>query len=169
MERVGNKQWEVDGESVSILEQAVRGPWRDWAHPGESGYIMEQALREVAYLNWSIWNAEFVSWEGLLSFPSPIRKEITFPLRYAEFVLFNSGPVADRLLILATIRNVEFLWSCDIWFVDETLMSSPALFDQVFVLYGFRSKHTFPLTFCLTPDRTTQTYSRILQNEIVVC
>lgn len=36
------------------------------------------------------------------------------------------------------------------------------MFDQLFVIHGHRDKSTFPLVYCLTPNRTTATYIRIL-------
>lgn len=47
--------------------------------------------------------------------------------------------------------------------LDGTFKSSPSLFDQIFVIHGYRSKASFPLVFCLTPNRLTSTYIWILQ------
>jgi hypothetical protein len=78
-----------------------------------------------------------------------------------DFLFFDSGADSSRILIFTT-QNLEFLKSADTWLADGTFKVAPTLFDQLFVIHAFRNGATFPLVFCLTPNRTTQTYCRVL-------
>ena len=48
------------------------------------------------------------------------------------------------------------------WLADGTFKCNPPLFDQLFVIHGLRGNATFPLVYCLTPNRTAATYVRVL-------
>lgn len=96
------------------------------------------------------------------------REDIDLPqsftiLHNENFLLFDSGPTADRIMVFSTHENLRFLGTCEIWMVDGTFKSSPTLFDQIFIIHGYRNKTSFPLVFCLTPNRTTSTYIKIFQ------
>lgn len=67
------------------------------------------------------------------------------------FLLYDSGPVTANHDFFSTKQNLNFLESCEIWMVDGTFKSSSTLFDQIFVIHGYRNKTSFPLVFCLTP------------------
>jgi len=96
------------------------------------------------------------------------REDIQLPGPYrttavgADFLLFDSGPDADRILVFSTKQNLEFLMMSDLWLFDGTFKVSPTLFDQMFVIHAWRNGTTFPLVYCLTPNRRTPTYLRIL-------
>lgn len=103
--------------------------------------------------------------------PNPSRREdIKFPEIFqktangSNFILFDSGEKSDRILIFGTLANLEFLKNCDLWLCDGTFKVSPPLFDQVFVIHGLRNNSTaVPLLYCLTPNRLTTTYKRVLE------
>ncbi|OXA59365.1 AKT-interacting protein [Folsomia candida] len=104
---------------------------------------------------------------GSLIVPSK-REDIKLPDSFKitsnneNFLAFDSGSHADRIMIFSTARNLEFLSQCNVWLVDGTFKSSPVLFDQLFILHGMRNESTFPLIYCLTPNRTSGTYIRLL-------
>lgn len=109
------------------------------------------------------------------SLPAPHSVEdITLPDIYRKtlkghpFLRHDSGPSSDRMLIFTTTDNLNFLKSSDLWFCDGTFKSSPVIFDQLLIIHGQRTqgsgvKYCLPLVYCLTPDRTTGTYLRVLQ------
>ncbi|KAF2892893.1 hypothetical protein ILUMI_13282 [Ignelater luminosus] len=67
-------------------------------------------------------------------------------------------------MIFGSTVNPRFLSGCDTWLVDGTFKVAPPLFDQAFVIHGYRNGNSFPLLFCLTPNRTTATYNRVLSS-----
>jgi len=89
-------------------------------------------------------------------------EEFTTTVNGDNFLLFDSGPNSDRILIFGTTDHLNFLKHSDILLADGTFKSSPNLFDQLFIIHGMRGKTTFPLVYCLTPNRTTPTYVRML-------
>ncbi|OXA46033.1 hypothetical protein Fcan01_19298 [Folsomia candida] len=104
---------------------------------------------------------------GSLIVPSK-REDIKLPDSFKitsnneNFLAFDSGSHADRIMIFSTARNLEFLSQCNVWLIDGTFKSSPVLFDQLFILHGMGKESTFPLIYCLTPNRTSGTYIRLL-------
>jgi len=110
---------------------------------------------------------------GLPKVSAPSREEL--PSLYGlfhvpsgeDFVKFDSGQQQDRIVIFTTTRNLEFLQQSPQWFADGTFKSTPILFEQLYVIGGLRVQGTgvqyFPLVFCLTPNRTGDTYRRILR------
>lgn len=69
--------------------------------------------------------------------------------------------------MFATAANLDSLRVTDHWFADGTFSSRPLLFEQLFVIHGLREDGTkslrVPLVFCLTPNRTSSTYKKILE------
>jgi len=53
-----------------------------------------------------------------------------------QFLLHDSGNHQDRFLIFSTQRNLDYLSQSKDWYLDGTFKSSPALFDQVFIIHG---------------------------------
>ena len=56
------------------------------------------------------------------------------------FLLYDSGPVADRMLIFGTHKNIEMLETSQHWLADGTFKTAPALFQQVYVVHALRGE-----------------------------
>jgi hypothetical protein len=56
--------------------------------------------------------------------------------RDKPFLLHDSGPERDRILIFSTIKNLEMLKKSNEWFVDGTFKTAPHPFYQVFTIHG---------------------------------
>lgn len=73
----------------------------------------------------------------------------------------------DRILIFSTDQNLDWLQASEHWFCDGTFKVSPILFDQLLTIHGLRIDNgkvtSFPLVYCLTPNRIQTTYERILK------
>ncbi|KAF2883229.1 hypothetical protein ILUMI_22944, partial [Ignelater luminosus] len=88
------------------------------------------------------------------------REDINLTISFQEdakendFLLYDLGASGDRIMIFATEVNLRFLSACNTWLVDGTFKVSPSLFDQVFVIHGYRSGSSFPLLYCLASTRT---------------
>lgn len=53
-----------------------------------------------------------------------------------NFLLYDKGPCADRLIILGTTDNLDFLSTCDAIFMDGTFSVAPPLFYQMYTIHG---------------------------------
>ena len=55
-----------------------------------------------------------------------------------QFLLYDSGPETQRILIFATQRDLEMLRLSDFWLADGTFKTEPPLFTQVYVVHALR-------------------------------
>lgn len=95
------------------------------------------------------------------------RQEIVFPEEYKvtkegePFLLFDSAPMEDRILIFFTVRNLRLLASSENWFGDGTYIfkTVPHFFYQLCTLHGavHQVNSSFPLLYSLLPDKTNVT------------
>lgn len=53
-----------------------------------------------------------------------------------NFLMFDSGPSKDRIVIFGTQKSLDFLATCDVLHMDGTVASGPMLFDQLYVIHG---------------------------------
>ena len=74
------------------------------------------------------------------------------------FLLFDSGPVENRILIFSTQKNLQLLQKCEHWFADGTFSTSPNLFYQIYTVHGIQFNNVFPSIFALLPNKTETTY-----------
>lgn len=81
------------------------------------------------------------------------------------FLQHNSGPGPDRLLILTTKDNLEFLCNCDPWLANGTFKEVPRLFQQVYTIHGIptyspneddlmRQEHVIAAAIIMLPDNS---------------
>jgi len=81
--------------------------------------------------------------------------DLVLPVSYTktlngeDFLLFDSGTGADRVLLFSTETNLRTLSQCKHWYADGTFKASPPLFKQVFSIHGFKSGFTLPLVYGL--------------------
>lgn len=54
----------------------------------------------------------------------------------AEFLLFDSGPEVDRVLIFSTRNNLRMLRQSRHWYADGTFKTVPNLFGQMYTIHG---------------------------------
>jgi len=74
------------------------------------------------------------------------------------FLLFDSGPVENRILIFSTQKNLQLLQKCEHWFADGTFSTSPNLFYQIYTVHGIQFNNVIPSIFALLPNKTETTY-----------
>lgn len=79
-----------------------------------------------------------------------------------NFVLADDG-VQDKILIFGTRSNLEKLLNATEIFMDGTFRVTPTIFSQMYTLHAVHRGVMFPLLFALLPDKTQNTYSRMLQ------
>lgn len=95
--------------------------------------------------------------------------ELVIPEEYTRnsdgepFLLFDSGPNEQRILIFSTDRNLTFMESCEHWYVDGTFRCTPLLFGQLYTIHGIQYSNVIPSVFALLPNKTQATYSRLFR------
>ena len=80
-----------------------------------------------------------------------------------EFLLAEDGADVDKIIVFGTQENLKILCEVDTVYVDGTFQTCPHLFYQIFSLHGFKNGKQFPLVYALLPDKSRQTYSRLLE------
>ena len=53
-----------------------------------------------------------------------------------QFLLHDSGPETERILIFGTQRYLEMLELSWVWLLDGTFMRAPTLLTQMYVIHG---------------------------------
>ncbi|KAB0801401.1 hypothetical protein PPYR_01533 [Photinus pyralis] len=97
------------------------------------------------------------------------REEIIFPEEFTIttngelFLLHDSGPVNDRILIFSTARNINLLAMSQHWYADGTFKVVPPLFLQLYTIHGIKDHVAIPLIYALLPNKTEQTYLNLLR------
>jgi hypothetical protein len=89
-------------------------------------------------------------------------EEYTKTLQGENFLLFDSGPGPQRILIFSTTANMDLLASCPNWYADGTFKTTPPLFQQIYTIHVLKYKTVIPLVFILMSDRSTTSYVRVL-------
>ncbi|KAK4886442.1 hypothetical protein RN001_002713 [Aquatica leii] len=87
-----------------------------------------------------------------------IPNEYKFTHNGQQFLLHDSGPVDNRILVFSTVRNLELLSNQHHWFGDGTFKTSPPLFAQLYTIHGLRNNVNIPLVFALLPNKSAATY-----------
>ena len=109
-------------------------------------------------------------------------EQLTLPEEYKQtskgeqFLLYDSGPVSQRILIFGTKRNLEMLQLSSVWLADGTFKTDPSLFTQVHVIHALRGGpdqmkdgHLLPSLFVLLPNKTEGTYKRMWEQVKLLC
>ena len=67
--------------------------------------------------------------------PIPVDTSFVMPLRFQDFVLFDSGPGPDRLLLLGYNELLDGLARASMWLVDGTFKVVPSVFFQLYTIH----------------------------------
>lgn len=78
------------------------------------------------------------------------------------FLLFQDHD-ADKMLVFATVEQLQVLQASDTVYMDGTFSACPNLWNQLYILHARRGSTTFPLVYALLPDRRTTTYARLFR------
>lgn len=101
--------------------------------------------------------------------PNPLSLEdLQIPNRYqltdtgAQFLIWDSGPGPDRILMWSTEQNLDLLARSHHWYADGTFKTAPPLFQQLYTIHGVHYHNVVPTVFALLPNKTEETYTRLL-------
>jgi len=77
-----------------------------------------------------------------------------------NFLFVND--TANNIVGFATSSNLTYLTQCEAMFVDGTFSSVPVLFQQLFIIHGFKNQAYVPLVFFLLPNKSPDTYAKAM-------
>ena len=92
------------------------------------------------------------------------------------FLLYDSGPDPERILIFGTCQNVDMLINSQHWLADGTFKTAPTLFQQVYVIHALRGEpnpfldgHVLPSLYVLLPNKTQVRYTKMWNQIYLLC
>lgn len=89
--------------------------------------------------------------------------EFQVTLKGEPFLVFDSQPGPDRILIFSTQSNIEWLVSNPRWSCDGTFKTCPQLFMQLYTIHIIVNNTSVPLVYALLPDKREATYIRLFE------
>ena len=103
---------------------------------------------------------------GFLRIPLSLM-DITIPFKYQKynngenFLLFDSGPIANRMLIFGSNLGISILKKSKKWFADGTFKNSCKLFAQIYTIHGLVGEKSYSAVFALLPNKMESTYVEV--------
>ena len=81
-----------------------------------------------------------------------------------QFLIFDSS-INDhqRIFIYASQLSLRLLREATDWYADGTFKICPELFYQLYTIHGQKNGQIFPSVFCLLPNKTEETYMRMIE------
>ena len=77
------------------------------------------------------------------------------------FLLYDSGPSNNRILLFSTQRNLDLMTQCNHWYADGTFKSAPQLFTQIYTIHAMKYDNVIPTIFVLMPNKTQSSYNQL--------
>ena len=94
---------------------------------------------------------------------TPTNMDFLIPKIYANFVLFDSGPGSDRIIIFGCQELLDGLARAPTWLADGTFNVVPSLFFQLYSIHFQFVQGINPAgLYCLLPNKLRVTYDRLL-------
>lgn len=87
-------------------------------------------------------------------------EEFTVTKRGEKFLLHDSGPEKDRMLVFGTPTSLGWLRSNTLAY-DGTFKTSPEQFAQIFSVHALRNGTCMPCVIALLPNIKEDTYTRL--------
>lgn len=88
------------------------------------------------------------------------------PTNFERFLLADSGEIQidpQRILIFGREYHSTWTFQMKELFMDGTFLLSPPLFSQIFVVLSRKDGGgVYPVLFCLLPNKTAETYTKLL-------
>ena len=92
-------------------------------------------------------------------------QEFQVTMNNERFLLFDSG-VGDqnRIILFCTDRALDLLSRSNDWYADGTFRVCPEIFFQVYTIHARANERTIPCVFSLLPNKTEDTYRRMVRS-----
>lgn len=80
-----------------------------------------------------------------------------------NFLLGDSGPGSERILIFGRQRNLQMVLTCDDFYMDGTFKIAPNMFSQIYVILAKKFGGVHPIFYALLPNKSRETYDRLFR------
>lgn len=80
-----------------------------------------------------------------------------------NFLLCDSGPGNDRILIFGRQSWLHHLVTSDMWFADGTFSIAPSLFSQIYIILVAKHGGVHPTIYALLPNKQRATYVKMFE------
>ena len=106
--------------------------------------------------------------------PVPLTAEdLVIPDQYKtsdgqDFLLYDSGQIATRILIFGTRENLNLMERFPHWFLDGTFKTAPSIFFQLYTIHALVIERTIPCVYALLPNKSQATYTMLLQQLMTI-
>lgn len=98
---------------------------------------------------------------------APTDTHFIMPAKFTDFVLFDSGPGDDRMIMFGCNEMLDGLARASLWLADGTFKVVPAIFFQLYTIHFAFVDGISPVgVYILVKNKTRATYDRIL-NELL--
>jgi hypothetical protein len=95
--------------------------------------------------------------------PVPNDNNFDIPERFMPFLLHDSGPGPNRILLFGDRELLGALARAQVWLADGTFKVVPTLFYQLYSIhFQFIGGLNPAAVYCLLPDKSRATYDRLL-------
>lgn len=107
--------------------------------------------------------------EGEVMPPIPTDTDFVMPARFKDFVLYDSGPGSDRIILLGCNELMDALARASLWLADGTFKVVPSIFFQLYTIhFQFVPGINPAALYCIVTDKTRGTYDRILDQLLII-
>src|ERR1044072_10039538 len=91
------------------------------------------------------------------------------PPKFADFVLYDSGPGEERIIILGCNKLMDALARASLWLADGTFKVVPSIFFQLYTIhFQFVPGINPAALYCIVTDKKRGTYGRILDQLLII-
>lgn len=84
-----------------------------------------------------------------------------FVISGQNFLLFDSGPNVNRVVVFGTEAALQLLVDNTDWFADGTFKSAPSIFEQLYTVHVNFHGNMVPVIYALLPNKTQATYEQL--------
>lgn len=100
--------------------------------------------------------------------PAPTDTNFSMPTKFSDFVLFDSGPGDDRMIMFGCNEMLDGLARASMWLADGTFKVVPGIFFQLYTIHFQFVEGISPVgVYVLVKNKTRATYDRLL-NELLL-
>ena len=82
--------------------------------------------------------------------------------------MYDSGPIAIRMLIFGTQENLNLMERSPHWFLDGTFKTAPSIFFQLYTIHALVSERTIPCVYAILLNKSQATYTMLLQQLMTI-
>ena len=90
-------------------------------------------------------------------------RKFDIPDIFADFVLYDSVPSDNRIILMGDLELLDGLARANVWLADGTFKTVPSLYFQLYSIHFQYVGGVHPAAaYCLLPNKTQDTYERML-------